>query len=60
MSKKFYYVWCEYDYGQEGLIFNSEDDAFHWGEQVYDGDESFDDFVEDGLFVVKEATLYVK
>ena len=30
MTQQFIGLWCEYDYGQENVIFNNEDDAELW------------------------------
>ena len=59
---KLYTVWSEYDLGQEGMVFSSKEDALSWGESQYEdtGDESWEEYVEGGLFTVNEACLYVR
>lgn len=62
-------LWCEYDIGQEGMVFASEEAAWAWAETHIDMDSfdhagtpmPVDEFIEDlfanGLIGVKEVTL---
>lgn len=61
MTPIFYYInFSEYDFNQEGLIFRSKKAAYDYGKASFDehGNESWQDYVDDGLFSVKEVTIY--
>jgi hypothetical protein len=64
---KFLTLWCEYDYGQEGFVFLSEEDAKRWldgeirdveGPEGIDGDHA-DDLFGAGLAGCNPATLII-
>lgn len=62
MTPKFYYIsFSEYDLGEQGIIFRAEDeartfikDALQWSGST----ESVDTYLEDGLGVIEEVTIY--
>ena len=62
MDKLYYIAFTEYDMNHEGLVFKSHTDAYEFGEKQFndmsDGRESWDDYVNAGYFEVKEVQVY--
>jgi hypothetical protein len=62
LENKFYYIsFSEYDLGEHGIIFRSENqarefmkDALEWSGST----ESVDTYLEDGFAVIEEVTIY--
>ena len=60
MSQYVYRVICEWEIGQEDVIFADKDDAMEWAEEMlksfsglYDNGETFEDYVDEGLVGVE-------
>ena len=64
MTNKYWYIsFTEYDMGSKGLIFKSKEDALAYGKMCHEADsiseeEPWEQWVEDGMFQVDEATIY--
>lgn len=65
MSEYVYRVTCEWDIGQEDVVFADEDDAMEWAKEMlqsfsglYEDGETFEDYADDGL-VGTEAVRFI-
>jgi len=55
-------VWCEWDIGQENIIFSDREDAYEWlnaNQHIAEMTYPVDDLLKDGLLGFEEVTLYV-
>lgn len=64
LSKKAFKVWCEWNIGQENLVFLSKTKANEWlgsnenlSEILEDDDRSIDDLFEQGLLSIEDVRL---
>lgn len=55
----YYKLWVAYEFGQEYVIFKSQEDAIAWLKLAIDGqDITFEELEKDGLFVVETLTVW--
>ncbi len=57
-------IWCEYDYGQEGLVFTTEEVAEKWLKNAVDssyvpdaGMETYEELDQNGLISFDEVAV---
>lgn len=52
-------LWVEYEFGQEDLIFENEEDAITWLKEVIDGsDITFEELEAGDLFYTETLTVW--
>jgi len=57
------YIWCEWDVGQEGVVFEDEDTAIEWLREYlpYSGiEETVEELLAQGLVGFKSAMIIYK
>ena len=57
---KMYRIFCEWDIGQEYLVFTTIENAINWAESVFDEDEvgmTFEEARDDGLIGWQELEI---